>query len=187
MVVCVAGDGSFQMNSQEMATAAINNVPVKVILFDNRSLGMVHQWQKLFYNKRYSQTLLDDNPDFVKLADAYGWKGARITKASEVKDAIAHMLASTEPYLLDVVISAEQNVYPMVAPGAALDDVMGAIDVAVGAVKTEASSAAQANHAQQKTVSSCDTIDAQFGGHWKADPDDAEKRMNAQKTDQDGE
>ena len=72
-VVCVAGDGSFQMNSQEMATAKINDVPVKVLIIDNRALGMVHQWQSLFYNKRYSFTELADNPDFVKLADAYGW------------------------------------------------------------------------------------------------------------------
>lgn len=79
-VVCVAGDGSFQMNSQEMATAKINDVPVKVLIIDNRALGMVHQWQSLFYNKRYSFTELADNPDFVKLADAYGWRARRVEK-----------------------------------------------------------------------------------------------------------
>ncbi len=136
-VVCVAGDGSFQMNSQEMATAAINGVPVKVLILDNRALGMVHQWQKLFYDQRYSETLLDANPDFVKLADAYGWQGERVVRPEEVPRAIERMLASEGPYLLDVAISPEQNVYPMVAPGAALDNVMGAIDVAVGAVRTD--------------------------------------------------
>ena len=134
-VVCVAGDGSFQMNSQEMATAAINNTAVKVFLLDNRALGMVHQWQKLFYHERYSSTILDPVPDFVKLADAYGWEGERIEKPEDVAPAIARMLASEKPYLLDVAISPDQNVYPMVAPGAALDNVIGAIDVTLGAVR----------------------------------------------------
>lgn len=134
-VVCVAGDGSFQMNSQEMATAAINNAAVKVFLLDNRALGMVHQWQKLFYHERYSSTILDPVPDFVKLADAYGWEGERIEKPEDVAPAIARMLASDKPYLLDVAISPDQNVYPMVAPGAALDNVIGAIDVTLGAVR----------------------------------------------------
>ncbi len=131
LVVCVAGDGSFQMNSQEMATAGIHRVPVKVLILDNRCLGMVHQWQKLFYDERYSSTLLDANPDFVKLADAYGWQGERVELPSEVDAALERMLASDGPYLLDVVISRDQNVYPMVAPGRALDEVIGAIDVAV--------------------------------------------------------
>lgn len=134
-VVCVAGDGSFQMNSQEMVTAAINNTAVKVFLLDNRALGMVHQWQKLFYHERYSSTILDPVPDFVKLADAYGWEGERIEKPEDVAPAIARMLASEKPYLLDVAISPDQNVYPMVAPGAALDNVIGAIDVTLGAVR----------------------------------------------------
>ena len=134
-VVCVAGDGSSQMNSQEMATAAINNTAVKVFLLDNRALGMVHQWQKLFYHERYSSTILDPVPDFVKLADAYGWEGERIEKPEDVAPAIARMLASEKPYLLDVAISPDQNVYPMVAPGAALDNVIGAIDVTLGAVR----------------------------------------------------
>lgn len=134
-VVCIAGDGSFQMNSQEMATAAINKVPVKVMLLDNRALGMVHQWQKLFYKERYSSTILDANPDFVKLADAYSWNAERIERPEDVAPAIDRMLASEKPFLLDVAISADQNVYPMVAPGAALDDIIGAIDVTLGAVR----------------------------------------------------
>ena len=136
-VVCVAGDGSFQMNSQEMATAAINRVPVKVLVMDNRCLGMVHQWQHLFYEGRYSSTLLDANPDFVKLADAYGWQAERVERPEDVEGALARMLAAEGPCLLDVAISRDQNVFPMVAPGKALDDVIGAIDVAVGAVRTD--------------------------------------------------
>lgn len=135
-VICIAGDGSFQMNSQEMATAAVNDVPVKVLVMDNRCLGMVRQWQKLFYNERYSHTLLDPVPDFVKLAEAYGWKGRRIERSEELPSALDEMLASEGPYLLDVVIGRDQNVYPMVAPGGAIDDAIGAIDVAVGAVRT---------------------------------------------------
>ena len=134
-VVCIAGDGSFQMNSQEMATAKINGVAVKVLIVDNRALGMVHQWQHLFYNDRFSFTELADNPDFVKLADAYGWRSRRITKPEEIDAALDEMLASDEPYLLDVMIPAAQTVYPMVAPGAPIDDIIGALDVTLGGVR----------------------------------------------------
>lgn len=170
-VVCVAGDGSFQMNSQEMATAAINKAPVKVLILDNRALGMVHQWQKLFYDQRYSETLLDSNPDFVKLADAYGWQGERAEKPQDVAAAIKRMLDAKGPYLLDVAISCDQNVYPMVAPGSALDDIMGAIDVAVGAVRTDMPT----QSVPEK--SACAVIDAQFGGRWETDPDDKSVRI----------
>ncbi|NGM16623.1 biosynthetic-type acetolactate synthase large subunit [Eggerthellaceae bacterium zg-893] len=173
-VVCVAGDGSFQMNSQEMATAAINRVPVKVLVMDNRCLGMVHQWQKLFYHERYSSTLLDANPDFVKLADAYSWQAERVSDPAEVEGALARMLAADGPYLLDVVIDRDQNVYPMVAPGKALNDVMGAIDVAVGAVRTDMPAAPAPD------ASPCAHIDAQFGGRWKSDPTDEDERMSAE-------
>lgn len=134
-VVCIAGDGSFQMNSQEMATAAINRVPLKVVIIDNRALGMVHQWQSLFYDHRFSFTELDANPDFVKLADAYGWQAMRIEHPGQVDEALDTMLASDGPFLLDVIIPTEQTVYPMVAPGAALDDIIGALDVTLGGVR----------------------------------------------------
>lgn len=134
-VVCIAGDGSFQMNSQEMATAAINKVGVKVLIMDNRALGMVHQWQRLFYNERYSFTELDANPDFVKLADAYGWQAARISKPEEIDGALDAMLSAKGPYLLDVQIPIDQTVYPMVAPGAPIDDIIGALDVTLGGVR----------------------------------------------------
>lgn len=136
-VVCVAGDGSFQMNSQEMATAAVHGVPVKVLIMDNRCLGMVRQWQRLFYEERYSSTLLDATPDFVKLADAYGWEGERVETPEALDAALVRMIEAKGPYLLDVAISRDQNVFPMVAPGRALDDVIGAIDVAVGAVRRD--------------------------------------------------
>lgn len=134
-VVCIAGDGSFQMNSQEMATAAINRVPLKVVIIDNRALGMVHQWQSLFYDHRFSFTELDANPDFVKLADAYGWQAMRIEHPDQVDEALDTMLASDGPFLLDVIIPTEQTVYPMVAPGAALDDIIGTLDVTLGGVR----------------------------------------------------
>ncbi len=172
-VVCIAGDGSFQMNSQEMATAAINGVPVKVLILDNRALGMVHQWQKLFYRERFSSTVLAANPDFVKLADAYGWAAKRITAPEEVEAALDEMLASEVPYLLDVAISEDQNVFPMVAPGSAMNDVLGAIDVAVGAVRT----AMPTSDAPSPAKSPCATIDAQFGGRWENDPADKAPRI----------
>ena len=134
-VVCIAGDGSFQMNSQEMATAAINGVAVKVVVVDNRALGMVHQWQRLFYHERYSFTELDANPDFVKLADAYGWRARSVSDPDELDCALDEMLASDVPYLLDVQIPTEQTVYPMVAPGAPIDDIIGALDVTLGGVR----------------------------------------------------
>ena len=134
-VICIAGDGSFQMNSQEMATAAINGVAVKVVVVDNRALGMVHQWQRLFYHERYSFTELAANPDFVKLADAYGWRARSVSDPDELDGALDEMLASDVPYLLDVQIPTEQTVYPMVAPGAPIDDIIGALDVTLGGVR----------------------------------------------------
>ena len=168
-VVCIAGDGSFQMNSQEMATAAIHNVPVKVVILDNRALGMVHQWQKLFYSERYSFTELDANPDFVKLADAYSWQAERVTDPAKLDEAYDRMLACDGPFLLDVAISDQQNVFPMVAPGKAMNDVMGAIDVAVGAVRTDVPGE-PAPVVREK--SPCAKIDAQFGGRWESDHED---------------
>ena len=136
-IVCIAGDGSFQMNMQEMATAAINDVPVKVVIVDNRALGMVRQWQTLFYNKRYSASELDSVPDFVKIADAYGWKAERVERPEDVVPAIKRMLSDEGSYLIDLVISRDQNVYPMVRPGKGLDDVIGVIDSGEGRTMEE--------------------------------------------------
>ena len=134
-VVCIAGDGSLQMNIQEMATAIGNGVAVKVLVIDNNALGMVHQWQRLFYHERYSCTEFTANPDFVKLAEAYGWQAERITHPGQIPGALDRMLAADTPYLLDVVIPTAQTVYPMVAPGAAIDDIIGAIDLTLGGVR----------------------------------------------------
>ena len=134
-VVCVAGDGSIQMNIQEMATALGNGVAVKVLVIDNNALGMVHQWQRLFYHERYSCTEFTANPDFVKLAEAYGWQAERIAHPDQISDALDRMIAAEGPYLLDVIIPTAQTVYPMVAPGAAIDDIIGAIDVTLGGVR----------------------------------------------------
>lgn len=126
-VVLVAGDGSLQMNSQEMATAAVNGAAVKVVVLNNRALGMVRQWQKLFYEGRYSSTELADNPDFVKLADAYSWDAERVSKPEDVRAAFERMLDAEGPYLIDMRIDREQSVFPMVAPGASLAEAIGAV------------------------------------------------------------
>ncbi len=131
-VVCIAGDGSFQMNLQEMATATAHGVPVKVVVVDNRALGMVRQWQKLFYRERYSATELADVPDFVKLAEAYGWHAERVERPEDVEAAYERMLSTAGPYLLDLRIPRDQSVFPMVAPGGGLTEVIGAIDSGEG-------------------------------------------------------
>lgn len=119
-VVCVAGDGSFQMNVQELATARAYGAAVKLVIIDNSCLGMVHQWQQFFYNQRYSETELHANPNFVALAGAYGWKAKRVQAACELNDAITEMLASNQPFLLDVAIPETENVLPMIVPGGSL-------------------------------------------------------------------
>ena len=126
-VVLIAGDGSLQMNSQEMATAAVNGAAIKTVVLNNRALGMVRQWQKLFYNGRYSETELEDNPDFVKLAEAYSWQSERVSEPSQVSDAFKRMLAANGPYLIDMRIDREQSVFPMVPAGASLAEAIGAV------------------------------------------------------------
>ena len=137
LVFDVAGDGSIQMNIQESATAISNDINVKIIILDNAYLGMVRQWQELFYNKRYSAVLLEKHqknkstgeyyPDFVKIAEAYGLWGRRITKPSEVEKAIKDMIAYDGPAILDVIISKEENVFPMVPAGANLTQMIGGL------------------------------------------------------------
>ena len=134
-VVCVAGDGSIQMNLQASAPALGSGAAGKELVIDNNALGMVHQWQRLFYHERYSCTEFTANPDFVKLAEAYGWQAERIAHPDQIDDALDRMLAADGPYLLDVIIPTAQTVYPMVAPGAAIDDIIGAIDVTLGGVR----------------------------------------------------
>ncbi len=124
VVFDIAGDGSIQMNIQELATAVCNKLPVKVAILNNGSLGMVRQWQELFYKKRYSYTLMQ-NPDFVKLAEAYGAKGIRITKKDGVVSAIKEALATPNVVVMDFVIEPEENVFPMVPAGEALNRMLG--------------------------------------------------------------
>ncbi len=116
-VVCIAGDGSFVMNCQEMATAAAENIPVKVLVMNNSCLGMVHQWQKAFNNKRYSQTELPPCPDFLTLSAAFGWEAARVTSPEDLDAALDALLAASGPYLLDVVISRDEDVLPFAVGG----------------------------------------------------------------------
>lgn len=122
----IAGDGSIQMNIQELATAVHYKVPVKVVILDNGYLGMVRQWQELFYDRRYSETdLRAGNPDFIKLAEAYGAKGIRVTKKEDVAGAIKQALAYNGPVVMHFVIAREENVFPMVPAGAAINRMIG--------------------------------------------------------------
>ena len=116
----IAGDGSFQMNIQELATAVNYCLPVNVAILNNGYLGMVRQWQELFYDERYSCTYLGDKPDFVKVAEAYGALGIRVEKKREVVPAIKKALASKKPTVLDFVIDPMANVFPMVPAGKAI-------------------------------------------------------------------
>lgn len=118
-VVLVSGDGSIQMNIQELGTIKRRQVPLKMVLLDNQRLGMVRQWQHLFFDDHFSETILDDNPEFVTLASAYGIAGKTITKPEEVDAALDEMLAADGAYLLHVCISSEEDVWPLVPPGAA--------------------------------------------------------------------
>lgn len=117
-VICVSGDGSFMMNVQELGTVKRHRLPLKIVLMDNQRLGMVRQWQSLFFQGRHSETILDDNPDFLTLAKAFGIPGRRIDRASQIGEGLAAMLAAQGPYLLQVAIDPEANVWPLVPPGA---------------------------------------------------------------------
>jgi len=124
-VIDIAGDGSFLMNSQELATAVVNDIPVKVAILNNGCLGMVRQWQELFFEKRYSATILGrTSPDFVKLAEAYGALGLRATKPSEVEPVIRAALASDKPTIMDFIVNPLEKVSPMVPAGAALSEIL---------------------------------------------------------------
>jgi len=118
VVFDIAGDGSIQMNIQELATAVQYNLPVKIAIVNNNFLGMIRQWQELFYKKRYSFSEMNVNPDFVKLAEAYGAVGLRATKPNEVEDVLKKALSIKKPVIMDFVVAPEENVYPIVAPGA---------------------------------------------------------------------
>jgi acetolactate synthase-1/2/3 large subunit len=124
-VVCIAGDGSVQMNMQELATCAQEQIAIKVFIMNNGYLGMVRQWQELFWAKRYSHVDMGEHPDFVKLAQAYGATGLRLedkrTLVSDMKDAIA----TDGPVLVDVRVTREENTYPMIPAGQPARNMVG--------------------------------------------------------------
>ena len=128
-VVNIAGDGCFRMNMNEIATATRYNIPIVQLVINNKVLGMVRQWQTLFYDKRYSHTDLNDKVDFVKLAEAMGAKAYRITKIEEVEGVLKEAISLNQPVVIDCVIDCDEKVWPMVAPGAAIQDVFSEEDL----------------------------------------------------------
>jgi acetolactate synthase-1/2/3 large subunit len=124
LVVDIAGDGSFQMTLQELATAVQCNLPVKVCILNNMYLGMVRQWQELFWNKRYSNTCVECQPDFVKLAEAYGAEGYRATDPDELEEVLRTALATDRPAVIDIRVKREANVFPMIPAGGSVHDMM---------------------------------------------------------------
>ena len=123
-VIDVAGDASIQMNIQELMTAVANRLPVKILILNNQYMGMVRQWQEFFYEKNYAHTNMEAQPDFVKLAEAYGADGYRITNNDELKTVLPKALTSGNATIIDVIVEREENVYPMVPAGASLDDML---------------------------------------------------------------
>ena len=124
-VVNITGDGSFQMTIQEIATAVQYKIPIKVAILNNGYLGMVRQWQELFYDGRYSETDLGVSPDFVKIAEGYRAKGIIVQRKEDVKPAIAKALEMEEPVIMDFRVDREENVMPMIPPGGTVKNVLG--------------------------------------------------------------
>jgi len=124
LVVDIAGDGSIQMNIQELATVAQHNLPVKILILNNCFLGMVRQWQELFYGARYSSTCLVSNPDFVRIAEAYGVKGIRIDRKEDVDAGLLEMMKHDGPVVVNCSVDREEGVFPMVPAGAATNEMM---------------------------------------------------------------
>jgi len=124
-VVCISGDGSIQMNLQELATCSQNEIPVKIFIMNNGYLGMVRQWQELFWDNRYSHVDMGSFPDFVKVADAYGATGLRLTEKSTLVDDMKAALATPGPVMVDVRVTREENTYPMISPGQPARDMVG--------------------------------------------------------------
>ena len=121
-VVAVIGDGGFQMTLQELGTIAQWKLPVKIVILNNNFLGMVRQWQQLFFDRRYSSVEMD-NPDFLKLAEAYGIPARQVSMCSDVESALTEMWETSGPYLVEVVCEKEENVFPMIPAGASISDI----------------------------------------------------------------
>ena len=124
-VVCLAGDGSLQMTSQELATAVSEQIPVKVFIINNGYLGMVRQWQELFWDGRYSAVDMGATPDWVKLAEAYGASGMRATDKDTLVETMREAIAADGPVVLDVQVTKEENCYPMIPAGQPARDMVG--------------------------------------------------------------
>ncbi|QJC33907.1 acetolactate synthase 2 catalytic subunit [Enterobacteriaceae endosymbiont of Donacia provostii] len=123
-VICISGDGSFMMNIQELSTIKRKNLPIKIILLDNQRLGMVRQWQQIFFNKRYSETYLYDNPDFIKLAESFGISGHKINNYTDIEQSLQKIFTLNKPYILHVSINEDDNVWPLVPPGSSNDNMI---------------------------------------------------------------
>jgi len=123
-VITVCGDGGFQMNLQELATLVQNRLPVKICILNNNFLGMVRQWQELFFDKRYSQTCMELPIDFIKLAEAFGATGLQATRPDEVEDTIRKAFTTPGPVLMEFKIAREEKVLPMVPAGASLNEMV---------------------------------------------------------------
>lgn len=121
-VVAIIGDGGFQMNIQELGTILQTKVPVKIVVLNNQFLGMVRQWQELFFEKRYASTIMT-NPDFVKISEGYGIKSRRVSERKDLGEAIEEMIASKESYFLEVMVEMEENVFPMIPTGSSVSDI----------------------------------------------------------------
>ena len=121
-VVAVIGDGGYQMTIQELGTVFQTKAAVKIVVLNNDFLGMVRQWQQLFFDKRYASTEMV-NPDFVKIAEGYYLKAKRVTKREDLADAVEEMIKSDEPYFLEVVVEKEDNVFPMIPTGSSVSEI----------------------------------------------------------------
>ena len=126
-VILITGDGSFAMNCNELATAVTYGMPIAIVLFDNGVLGMVRQMQTLFFGKRYSNTVLERKTDFVKLAEAYGAKGERVTDIGSFEKAFERAMKYKGPYVIDTVIDKDELVLPMLPPGGSIDEMITGI------------------------------------------------------------
>ena len=129
-VINIAGDGCFRMNMNELATASRQKLPLIEVIMNNHVLGMVRQWQTLFYDQHYSATVLDDGVDFVKLAEAMGAKARRVTNREEFREAFKEALECKVPFVIDCIIDSDDKVWPMVAPGSPINEAFDATDVA---------------------------------------------------------
>ncbi len=138
LVICIAGEASLQMNIQEMGTVSQYRLPVKIFILNNEWMGMVRQWQELTYESRYSNSYSDSLPDFVKLADAYGWTGLRIDTLGELEDGIQKMIETPGPVIVDCRVAQLANCFPMIPSGAAHTDMLLQPNDIVGTMDDEA-------------------------------------------------